>query len=77
MKTIVQPSGRLIHSGFFVGCLLVICALVWRKCPAIPESKIPWSVGVWSSLFIILLHSYFVQLNLNTLCHYHHYHHPL
>ncbi len=46
MDAIVQPSGRVMCSGFFVGCLLIVGALGSRKCAVVLESKIPWSVGV-------------------------------
>ncbi len=53
MNTIISPSGRVMYSGFDVGCKLIICALGKRKCLIVPESKIPWSVGVWASVFIL------------------------
>ncbi len=68
---IVRPSGRKTHSGFDVSCLLIIGVLGRRKCPVVPESKIPWSVGN-QSLFIALLHNLLCKWILPLFCCYHH-----
>ncbi len=41
VDVIVQPSGRLINNGFYVGCSLIIGALGRRKCLVVPESNKP------------------------------------
>ncbi len=66
VEAIMQLSGKVIHSGFVVGCLLIIGVLERRKCPVVPESNIPCSIGVWSSLFMTLLHTSLVQLEHTT-----------
>ncbi len=67
VDTIIQASGRIMCNGFIVDCLLIISSLERRKCPVVPDSKIPWSIGVWSSLFATLLHTSFVKLACTTI----------
>ncbi len=64
---IVKPSGRVMCSGFVVTCLYIIGAFERRKCPVIPESKIPWLVEVWISLYSTLLQTSVVQLECSTI----------
>lgn len=46
MSTIVEPSGRVIHSGFIVGCLSSIDASGRIKYPVVLEPRMPWCVGI-------------------------------
>ncbi len=46
VESIMQTSGRVMCSGFAVGCLLIIGASGRRKCCVVPEPKIPCSIGV-------------------------------
>ncbi len=78
VDAIVPPSGRVMHSGFCVGYLLIVDAFGRSKCPAIPEARIPWSAGVWISLFVILIQMSNVQLKFTNVLSFHHhqyYHH--
>ncbi len=59
---------------------VVYYSLVHREGESVcffPQSKIPWSVGIWVSLFITVLHTSLVQLESPLFHHHHHYHHLL
>ncbi len=59
-------------------CSIFIHWCIWKElCPVFSKSKIPWSIGVRLSMFIILLqtslyirvhHCFFIIININNIC---------
>lgn len=73
VDSIVQSSGRVMRNGIVVGCFLIIGAFGRRKSPVVPESIIPWSIGVSISVAYIVYAVGSCSVPLFCCCHYSNY----